>query len=59
MLVLVVDDLDQLVPRLPQPEERRDVGEVAQLLVQPGNRVVGQADVGAQTVGPENKEKYF
>ena len=55
VLVLVMNHLDQLVPRTAQPEERRDVVEVAQPLVELGDRVVGQADVGADAV--RSKEK--
>lgn len=57
VLVLVMNHLDQLVPRSAQPEERRDVVEVAEPLVELGDRVVGQADVGADAVRSE--EKYF
>ena len=52
-----MDHLDQLVPQPPQPEEGRDVVEVAELLVQPGDGVVGQADVGADTVGSEQRKR--
>ena len=55
MLVLVMNHLDQLVPRSAQPEERRDVVEVAEPLVELGDRVVGQADVGADAVRSEEK----
>ena len=57
VLVLVMNHLDQLVPRSAQPEEGRDVVEVAQPLVELGDRVVGQADVGADAVRSE--EKYL
>ena len=57
MLVLVVNHLNQLVSDPPQPEERGDVVEVAQLLVEPGDGVVGEADVGADTVGSEQRKR--
>ena len=54
-----MDHLDQLVPHPVQPEERRDVVEVAELLVEPGDGVVGQADVGADTVRSERREIFL
>ena len=57
VLVLVMNHLGQLVPHPTQPEERRDVVEVAELLMEPGDGVVGQADVGADTLRSE--ENYF
>ena len=53
VLVLVMNHLGQLVPHPSQPEERRDVVEVAELLMEPGDGVVGQADVGADTLRSE------
>ena len=52
-----MNHLGQLVPHPSQPEERRDVVEVAELLVEPGDGVVGQADVGADALGSE--ENYI
>ena len=54
-----MDHLDQLVPQPPQPEKGRDVVEVAELLVQPGDGVVGQADVGADTGRSEQGEIFL
>ena len=51
MLVLVMDDLDQLVPGALDPEEGGEVLQVTEPVVQPGDSEVGQADVGTDTVG--------
>ena len=53
-----MNHLNQLVSDPPKPEERGDVVEVAQLLVEPRDGVVGQADVGADTVRSEQRRKY-
>ena len=56
VLVLVVDDLDELVPDALEPEQGRAVVEVGQLVVQLGYRVVGHAQIGADAIRPEKQQ---
>ena len=53
MLILIMNDLDQLVPPPPQPEERGVILQAGESLVELGDGVVTEGDVGADTVGPE------
>ena len=52
VLVLVVDDLHQLVPAPCQPEQGGGVLQVTQLVVEPGDGVVGQGEVCTDALGP-------
>ena len=46
-----MDDLDQLVSGSADPEKRGGVLQVAKLMVKPWNGVVGQTEVGTDTIG--------
>ena len=51
MHVLVMNDLDQLVSGSSDPEEWRSVLQVTKLVVEPGDGVIGQTEVGTDTIG--------
>ena len=51
MPVLVMNDLDQLVSGSSDPEEWRSVLQVTKLVVEPGDGVIGQTEVGTDTIG--------
>ena len=51
MLILVMDDLNQLVSGSFDPEEWRDVLQVTKPVVEPGDGVIGQTEVGTDTIG--------
>ena len=53
MLILVVDDLDELVSDSLEPEQRRAVVEVGQLVVQLRDGVVGHAQISADAIRPK------
>ena len=53
VLILVVDDLDELVSDSLEPEQRRAVVEVGQLVVQLRDGVVGHAQISADAIRPE------
>ena len=51
MHVPVMNDLDQLVSGSSDPEEWRSVLQVTKLVVEPGDGVIGQTEVGTDTIG--------
>ena len=51
MHILVMDDLDQLVSGSSDPEEWRSVLQVTKLVVEPGDGVIGQTEVGTDAIG--------
>ena len=51
MHVPVMNDLDQLVSGSSDPEEWRSVLQVKKLVVEPGDGVIGQTEVGTYTIG--------
>ena len=51
MHILVVDDLYQLVSGSSDPEEWRSVLKVAKPVMESGNGVIGQAEVGTDAIG--------
>ena len=51
MHVPVMDDLDQLVSGSSDPEEWRSVLQVTKPVVEPGDGVIGQTEVGTDTIG--------
>lgn len=62
VLILVVNDLDELVSDSLEPEQRRAVVEVGQLVVQLRDGVIGHTQVSADAIRPEKWEtnlKYF
>ena len=51
MHILVMNNLDQLVSGSSDPEEWRSVLQVTKLVVEPGDGVIGQTEVGTDTIG--------
>ena len=51
MLVLVMNNLDQFISGSSDPEEWRSVLEVTKPVVEPGDGVIGQTEVGTDTLG--------
>ena len=51
MHVPVMHNLDQLVSGSSDPEEWRSVLQVTKLVVEPGDGVIGQTEVGTDTIG--------
>ena len=51
MLVLVMDNLDYFISGSSDPEEWRSVPEVTKPVVEPGDGVIGQTEVGTDALG--------
>ena len=51
MLVLVMNNLDKFISGSSDPEEWRSVLEVTKPVVEPGDGVIGQTEVGTDTLG--------
>ena len=51
MLILVMNNLNQLVSGSSDPEEWRSVLQVTKLVVEPGDGVIGQTEVGTDAIG--------
>ena len=51
MHVLLMDDIEQLVSGSSDPEEWRSVLQATKPVVEPGDGVIGQTEVGTDTIG--------
>ena len=51
MHVLLMDDIEQLVSGSSDPEEWRSVLQVTKPVVEPGDGVIGQTEVGTDAIG--------